>query len=111
MNRISFTLPDVGLREIRGMVYLEEDFLVLKLDQALLGMIDAEKDIIKIDTNALRDLHVRRGLFRDRLVIRPKKSQLLDLVPGEHRDAVELRVRRKYRPDLMRLVEKFEEMR
>jgi hypothetical protein len=108
MNRIPFALPDVGLREIRGLVYLEDDFLVLRIKNAVLGLVGEKKDLIKIEPKALRDLRIERGLFRDRLVIRPKRADLLDAVPGEHPSAVTLRVGRKHRSDLMRLVDDFE---
>ncbi len=108
MNRITFTLPDVGLREIRGMVYVADGFLVLKIQNALLGMLDTEKEIVRIEPGALEDLRIKRGLFVDRLVLQPRRMDLLDLIPGEHRVAVQLRVWRKYRRELERLIEEFE---
>jgi hypothetical protein len=108
MNRIPFTLPDVGLREIRGLVYLEDGFLVLRIKNAVLGLADEKRDMIKIEPKALRDVRIERGLFRDRLVIRPRRADLLDAVPGEHPSAVTLRVGRKHRAALMRLVDEFE---
>lgn len=108
MNRVAFTLPDVGLREIRGMAYVDEGFLVLRIEDKLLGLIDPEKHVVKIEPGALRDVRVKKGLFRDRLVIEPKGMELLDLIPGEHPVAVELRVKRKFRPYLMGLFEEIE---
>lgn len=110
MNRVAFTLPDVGLREVRGLVYIEEGYLVLQIKNALLGVLDAEKDTFKIEPGALEEVRIKRGFFKDRLVLTPKKADLLDAVPGEHRSAVELRVWRKYRQDLERLVEEFDEL-
>lgn len=110
MNRITFTLPDVGLREIRGMVYVADGYLVLKVQNALLDELDVEKDIVKIEPTALADVWIKRGLLRDRLVLEPKRRELLDLIPGEHRNALELRIWRKYRDDLIRLVEEYQEL-
>lgn len=110
MIRIPFTLPDVGLREIRGLVYLDEGFLVLRMQNALLGVLDTEQDTFKIEPRALAEIRIRRGLLRDRLVIAPKRMELLDLVPGEHLSSVELRVWRKYRPELQRLVAACEQL-
>lgn len=110
MTRISFRLPDVGLTEIRGMAFIENGMIVLNIEKALMGLFDTDKQTIKIERDALIDLRVKRGLFRDRLVLEPKKSDLLDIVPGNHRTAIELRVSRKQRRDAERLVDEFEEL-
>jgi hypothetical protein len=107
MNRIEFTLPDVGLREIRGMVYLEDGYLVLKVEDALMGEFDVDEHIIKVEPQALKYVRMRTGLLRDRLVIKPKRAKLLDLVPGKHTSTLELRVRRRDRENLEDLVEAF----
>lgn len=109
MNRLAFTLPDVGLREIKGFVYVDDGYLVLEVQNALLGVLDVEKERIKVEPNALEDLHIKRGLIKDRLVLKPKRVDLLDLVPGDHRVAVELRIWRKHRDDLEALVEESED--
>jgi hypothetical protein len=108
MHPIDFSLPDVGLREINGTVYVQDGFLVLHLRNALLGAVDVEKDLIKIEPQALEELYIRYGVFKDRLVIRPKQATLLDLVPGEHDLVIQLRVWRTARPDLEQLVGTFE---
>lgn len=111
MTRITFTLPDVGLREIRGMVYVADGYLVLTIKNALLGMLDVDEEVVKIEPGALEDIWIKRGLFRDRLVLQPKGMELLDLIPGEHRVAVKLRVWRTYRQELERLIEEYEALR
>ncbi|GAB5518018.1 MAG: hypothetical protein RhofKO_02690 [Rhodothermales bacterium] len=108
MNRIAFTLPEVGLREVKGLVYIDEGFLVIQVKNVLLGLVDEEKDTIKVEPPALVSVHIKRGLIWDRLVIRPKKMDLLDIVPGDHKNTVELRVLRKYRRDLERLVDEYD---
>jgi len=107
MHRIKFTLPDVGLREISGMVYLEDGYLVLRVEDALMGEIDVEEEIIKIEPQALEYVRLRTGLFKDRLVIKPKRAKLLDLVPGKHESTLDLRVWRTKREQVEDLVEAF----
>lgn len=107
MNRIRFTLPDVGLREISGLAYVDEGFLVLKVQNALMGEFDVEQETLKIEPGALEEVSVTRGLFRDRLIIRPRRPELLDAIPGEHVAALELRVSRKQRSELGALVDEF----
>lgn len=110
MTRISFTLPDVGLRELRGTAHVEDGFLVMNLEDALLGMTDVQKSVVKVAPEALADIHIARGLFRDRLVLEPKRADLLDSVPGTHRKDLRLRVSRRQRRDLERLVDELERL-
>jgi hypothetical protein len=107
MNRIKFTLPEVGLREISGLVYLEDGYLVLKVEDALMGEFDVDEEIIKVEPQALEYVRMRTGLLRDRLVIKPKRATLLDLVPGKHESTLELRIWRTKREKLEDLVEAF----
>ena len=111
MNRLAFTLPEVGLREVKGFVYVDDGYLVLEIQNALLGVLDVDKELIKIKPNALADLRIKRGLFVDRLVLMPKRPELLTLVPGDHRKTVDLRVWRKYRGELEDLIEDFEALK
>jgi hypothetical protein len=110
MTRVSFSLPDVGLRELRGMAHVEDGFLVLSLQDALLGFADTQKTTVKIAPEALADLRIERGIARDRLVIEPKGVELLETIPGNHRTAVRLRVSRRQRRDLEELVHDFERL-
>ncbi len=103
LNRVAFTLPDVGLREIKGLAYVEDGDLVLKVEDGLLVVMDVEKKEVRIEPGALADVHVRRGLLRDRLVLTPRRAALLDAIPGTHRVSVDLIVSRRYREDLDRL--------
>ncbi len=107
MNRVAFTLPDVGVREVKGMVYVDDGYLVIKVESAIAGLIDTEKDLVKIEPSALETLEIKRGIFRDRLVVKPKGMELLELIPGNHASAVELRVWTKYRNDLQAVVNDF----
>lgn len=104
MNRIPFTLPDVGLREIEGMVWVEDGYLVIQLSNKLLGIVDEDREVIKIEPSALRDIDLRKRPFKDRLVLTPKKHDLLDVIPGKHANDVQLRVWKTKREDLQRLV-------
>lgn len=110
MLRIPFSLPDVGLREVNGLVYVEDGYLKIRLKDAFLGEFDEDRRTIQVEPDALRSLDLRRGLLRDRLVIVPWRSELLEAVPGEHANAVELRVRRKHRADLEALIDDFDRL-
>ena len=107
MNRIPFTLPDDGLRELKGLVYIDEGFLIVKVESSLFGLLDKQKETVKIEAGALEDLRIKRGPFKDRLVIRPLGVELLDAIPGNHIDEVILRVNKWQHAKLKDLVQKF----
>lgn len=104
LTRIPFTLPDVGLREIRGYVYLRDAFLVLEVEDALLGEWDRDARTIEIEAGALSEIRLDRRLLKDRLVLQPATRVLLDAVPGDHVREVSLEIWRKYRRDVLELV-------
>jgi hypothetical protein len=108
MSRIPFSLPDVGLTEIKGLVSVDEGKLVLRIDSSLLGLLDTDEDVIQIEPDELEEIRVKRGLFRDRLVITPWETDVLDRVPGRHPSSLELRIWRKHRDALEHLVDRFE---
>jgi hypothetical protein len=104
MNRVPFSLPDVGFREIRGLAFVDDEFLVLKIEDSFAGFADKNTHVIKMLPSALEDVSVRRGLASDRMIIRPKRSELLDIVPGQHASALELKVKKKHAADLERVL-------
>lgn len=108
MNRIPFHLKDQGLSEIRGIVYVEDRFLVLRVRTSLLGLVDTDSDELRLDPQALAEVRHKRGLLRDRLMIKPVRVELLDALPGDHLDYVVLKVWRKYRRKLAQLLDEFE---
>ncbi len=107
MNRIPFTLPDDGLREIKGLVYIDEGYLIVKVESTLLGLIDKDEQMVKIEPGALEDLHIKRGIVKDRLVIKPMGVELLDAIPGNHVDEVALKVSKRLHSKLKDLVDGF----
>jgi len=107
MNRIEFTLPEVGLREVEGFVWIEDGYLVLEVTDKLLGLVDSDTNLIKIEPNALTDLHIKYRPFKDSLVLSPKKIDLLEAVPGKHASSVQLKIWKTKRKQVMELVAEF----
>jgi len=107
MTSIPFQLPDInlGLTEISGMVYLEEEFLVFEVETALLGEFGEEEQVIKVEPSALETIRLEHGVFRDRLCIRPKKREFLRVMPGTYKEELKLKVWRKYRAAVEQLVD------
>jgi hypothetical protein len=108
MARIPFKLPDVGLNEIKGLVYVDGDRLVIRYGSSLVGLFETESDEVVIEWGELEDLRIEKGLFKDRLVISPLGVELLDRIPGQHPSSLKLRVWKKYRKDLLQLVATFQ---
>lgn len=104
MDRIAFKLPDDGLREVDGFLYLDDEFLVIDLHTAFLGFADKERQTIKVDPAALEDVYLKRGLVRDRICVQPKRPDLLDAVPGKHDYELRLKTKRADRRRAERLV-------
>ena len=104
MNRLEFTLPDVGLREIEGMVWVEDGFLVIQMSNKLLGLVDEDRETIKIEPSALRDIRIQKRPFKDRLVLAPKRRDLLEVVPGNHANDVRLKIWRTKRSQTEQLI-------
>jgi len=102
---IPFRGPDSGLRETKGHIFLEDQaFLVLEVEDAIAGEFDTRRQTIKVAPRALQSIRIDERPFRDRIYIRPKGRDLLDAMPGSHKDEIELLIRRKYRDEVEQLI-------
>lgn len=97
MDRLPFTLPDDGLREITGFVYFDGEFVVIDVRSKLLGLADEQRSGVKVALTAIESIRLKRGLIWDRIVIRPHAFELLEAVPGKHDREVALKTTRKNR--------------
>ena len=87
------------------MVYLEDGFLVLDLENALLGEFDKDRQTIKIDPGAIASIYLKRQIYKDQLRIQPKNNDLLEAVPGKHKDELKLKIRNRYRAEAEQLIQ------
>jgi hypothetical protein len=97
MDRIPFTIPEDGLREITGFVYFDGEFVVIDVRSKLMGLFDEERNVIKVALSAIDSVRFQRGIVRDRIVIRPRGFELLEAMPGDHDREVALKTKRKHR--------------
>ena len=104
MHRVSFTMSDEGLHEIEGVVFVEDNLLVLRVEKKLLGLFDSDSKTIELEPGVLEEIRIERGLFKDKLLLKPWQSDLFDLVPGKHGSHIILKVPRKQRAELEALV-------
>ncbi|NND70560.1 MAG: hypothetical protein HKN43_03175 [Rhodothermales bacterium] len=106
MSSVPFDLPDIngGLTEIKGLIFLDDEFLVIEFETAFLGEFGKEQKTVKIEPAAISQIHLDQGFIRDIISIRPKKTDLLDAIPGSHLGELRLKVWRNRRPLAARLV-------
>ena len=111
MSSIPFQLPDIhgGFTEIKGLLYLDEEFLVLEIETALIGEFNKKQQVIKVEPAALADIRLERGVIKDRLCIRPKRRELLEVTPGKYLGELQLKLWRKYRERAEQLVAQVQE--
>ncbi len=105
MESIPFQLPDtnMGTTENSGLVYLDDEFLVFDLQSGLAGLTKNVSRTIKIEPAALVDVRFVQGRIKDALYIRPKKSELLEAMPGDHEVEVKLKIAKRHRRAAERL--------
>ena len=94
MGSVSFQLPDIGLRELHGTLSLDAEFLVFEVEDALVGEFDAERYVVKIEPKALADIRLEEGIIRDQICVRPKKRDLLAVMPGRYAEELPLTISR-----------------
>ena len=104
---IPFEISEVHavFSEAKGILRLEDEFLVFDVQTITGGMFKQPSETVKIEVAALADIRLEKGVFRDRLFIRPKTNKLLDVIPGKHLAEIKVKVWRKYRPTSMNLVD------
>jgi len=104
---IPFEISEVhaGFSEVKGLLLVEDEFLVFNVQTITMGMFKQDPETIKIELAALSDIRLEKRVFRDRLYIRPKTNSLLEAVPGKHLGEIMVKVWRKHRSLTMTLID------
>jgi len=107
LGSIPFSIPSASrnFAEVTGLVYLDDEFLVFEVQSGLPGGSRNKDDIVKIEPKELSDIRLNTALLKDVLYIRPKKEQLLEVIPGDRVEALRLKINNTYRSEVKRLVE------
>ena len=110
---IPFRLPDaaLGLTELRGLLYLEEDLLVFDVGMGLPGGSRKHRKVVKIEPAALADVQVEKGTRTDRLYVTPKRRDLLEAMPGSYEDHLPLAIHQRHRSQVEQLLEEVQQLR
>ena len=109
--RIPFELSDYeeGLNEATGYIYLEGEFLVIKLEIKLLGLTTERNELIKAEAGIIDAIRYTTKFTGDRLIIQSSNPQLLNAVPGDHVSEIKLTTKKKHRNDINRFVVRVED--
>jgi hypothetical protein len=110
MRSVPFTISEVhgGLTEGHGVAYIEDEYLVLEVQTAFLGLFKRDPEVYRIDLTDLESVRHKRGLRKDRLRLRTHTLDVLDPVPGVSKGELCLLVHRKDREALDVLLDRLD---
>ncbi|HLT46439.1 MAG TPA: hypothetical protein VK002_04355 [Rubricoccaceae bacterium] len=110
MLSVPFEIGEVhgGFSEAHGVAYVEDEYLVLEVQTAFLGMFKKDPRTYWIDLTDLESVRYKRGLRKDRLTLRASTLDVLDAVPGVQKGELRLLVRRKDRGALDVLLDRLD---
>ena len=108
LDSVPFQLEDtnMGLTENFGLLYMEDEFLVFDLQSGLKGVTRWKRQLVKVEPKAINGIRLRHGKLKDTLLIKPKKNKLLQVIPGDHKIEVKLKIKKKHRSEAERLVQR-----
>ena len=106
VRSIPFLMPTASkdFAEIGGLLYTEDEFLVFEIQSGISGGSRKKDQIVKIEKKAIRFIDLSKAVLKDILSVQPKRQQLLDVLPGDHVDAVRLKINNTYRSEVERLI-------
>jgi hypothetical protein len=110
MRSVPFTISEVhgGLTEGHGVAYVEDEYLVLEVQTAFLGLFKKDPQTYQIDLTDLESVRYRKGLWKDKLRLRTLTLDVLDPVPGVQKGELCLHIARKHREALDVLLDRLD---
>jgi hypothetical protein len=101
---VPFRLRDVGFQELRGVMYLEPELLVLDISVELMTGGRVDSHVLKLGAEAISGLSVKHGAVWDRITLRVQDpTKLHDMEFVEH-DMIRMRIARRHRRDAEAIV-------
>jgi hypothetical protein len=96
---VPFRLPDVGFQELRGVMYLEPELLVLDISVQLMTGGRVDSHVLKLGAEAISGLSIKRGTVWDRVSVRVSDPTQLHDMPFVEHDTIRLRIARRHRKE------------
>ena len=80
---VPFRIPDLdsGLKEVRGVMYLEPEVLVLDIESGFSGISRPDRHTVKLETSVIAGFDVTHGLAYDRIAIRLSDQSHFERLP------------------------------
>lgn len=99
MERIPFEIHDSRGHKVGGLLFLEDEFLVFDLQVRRWGLVKQPPETVKAELKVIERITFEQGFFGDRILVVPRRIELLDAIPGDHKGEVHLKIAKRYRSD------------
>ena len=96
---VPFRIPDLdsGLKEVRGVMYLEPEVLVLDIESGFSGLSRPERHTVKLETSVIEGFDLAHGLAYDRVSVRLSDQSHFERLPWPIVGKLVLRTSRRNR--------------
>lgn len=109
-HSVPFRVREVhgGLSEAAGVLYVEDDELVIELEMKLFSLFRRAPNVYRFDLVDLDEVRYKKGLRHDRLTLRTRPLEVLAAVPGVSKGELCLLIKRACRDDLDHLLDRLD---
>ena len=104
MASLPFKISDSRGHEVSGLLYLEDEFLVFEVQVRKWGLYEEPREKVKVEYGALDQVRFKPGFFKDHVYVVPKRTALLEAIPGSHEGEIDLLVAKRYRDQALQFV-------
>lgn len=104
MPRIPFTIDDDHGHEISGLTFLDDAFVVFEIQVKKWGLYKEPPETVKAEVGVIDSIRFEVGFFKDKVFVVPRKSELLQAIPGDHKGEIKLKVAKRYRAEAQQFV-------
>ena len=110
MMSVPYSISDNhrGFSEMRGVIGLEGDDVVIEMQVKVLGMFKRPTQSFRFDMTDLEEIRHTRRVWGDTVVLRTRPMDLVADIPGSSDGALTLKVKRADRPALDALLDRLE---
>ncbi len=95
---------DTTFTEVRGILKLEPDYVVLDLASGVPGLTSGDVHVLKLETDAIASIDIKEGTVFDRITIRVADPAQLEKLPWPAVGKLVLRAARRHRAESKSIV-------
>jgi hypothetical protein len=110
MTSVPYSIGDdhSGLSEMRGVVYLDGDDVVIEMETKFLGLFKRPSQTFRFDVTDLEEVRHTRRVWGDTVWLRTHPMERVTEIPGSSEGELCLKVKRAHRPALGGLLDRLE---